>query len=197
VIPVRRARPEDVPALAASLARAFFADPVAGYLFPDPDHRREALPRFFTLQLAHNYLARGEVYTTDARIAASLWMPPRARPPRLRDRFAHLLFAPTLGDRLATTRHLTQLLESHHPVVPHYYLGTIGTDPDYQSRGIASALLAPVLERCDVESLPAYLECSREENVAFYEHRGFDVQQQLAAPDEGPLLWLMWREPKG
>lgn len=193
---VRRARPEDVPALAKALARAFAEDPVARYLFPELAHRREALPRFFTLQLTHNYLGRGEVFTTDARVAASLWMPPRPRPPRLRDRFAHLRFAPTLGDRLATTRRLTQLLESHHPVVPHFYLGTIGTDPDYQGRGIGSALLTPVLARCDEEALPAYLECSRPENVVFYGHRGFSVQRELNAPDGGPPLWLMWREPK-
>lgn len=193
---MRAARAADVEPLAVHLARAFLEDPVARYLFPDPLRRAECLPRFFTLQLEHNYLHRGEVLTTDSLVAASLWMPPRPTPPRLRDRFAHLRFAPALGERLGVTRRLTQLLESNHPVVPHYYLGTIGTDPDHQGRGIGGALLAPVLARCDEEGLPAYLECSREENVAFYGRRGFSVERQIDAPEGGPPLWLMWREPR-
>ena len=44
-------RREEVPAAAASLVRAFYDDPLLGYLFPDPRTRGRALRRFFTLQL--------------------------------------------------------------------------------------------------------------------------------------------------
>ena len=193
---MRRGRLEDVASLSQSLARAFKDDPIASYIFPEPERRTEYLRRFFTLQLRHNYLPRGEVFTTDAQQAASLWMPPRARPPRLRDRLAHVWFAPLLGERLSATRRLTQLLEANHPVVPHYYLGTLGTDPAHQGRGLGTALLGPVLARCDDAGLPIYLECSLLENVAFYARQGFRVTAEVHAPDAGPPLWLMWREPK-
>lgn len=61
--------------------------------------------------------------------------------------------------------------EAHHPDEPHWYLATLGTDPSAQGRGIGSALLADVLERCDREATPAYLETETEANVAFYAPR--------------------------
>ena len=57
------------------------------------------------------------------------------------------------------------------------------------------ALLAPVLGRCDREGLPAYLESSKESNIAYYERFGFAVIGELQAAPGGPTLWPMWREP--
>jgi ribosomal protein S18 acetylase RimI-like enzyme len=85
-------------------------------------------------------------------------------------------------------------IERRHPVVPHYYLSVLGTDPEQQGGGIGSALLAPVLHRCDADGVAAYLECSKESNVAFYERHGFTVTDRVELP-EGPPLWFMWREP--
>jgi ribosomal protein S18 acetylase RimI-like enzyme len=86
-------------------------------------------------------------------------------------------------------------IERHHPVLPHYYLSVIGTDPDQQGGGIGSALLAPVLSRCDSEGVAAYLESSKESNVGFYARHGFTVTDKVELPD-GPPLWFMWREPR-
>ena len=52
-------------------------------------------------------------------------------------------------------------MERRHPREPHHYLALIGTDPAHQGRGIGTALLEPVLARCDAEGLPAYLESSK------------------------------------
>ena len=41
--------------------------------------------------------------------------------------------------------------------------------------GARDEVLAPVLERCDAEGVPAYLESSKESNVSFYRRHGFDV----------------------
>ncbi|MHB1599037.1 MAG: GNAT family N-acetyltransferase [Acidimicrobiales bacterium] len=192
---VRLARRGDVPAVAAALGRAFADDPVAAYIFPDASHREERLSRFFCVQLLHNYLPRGEVYTVSGGVAAALWMPPAPLAPRTRDVLAHLRLVPLLSGRFLATRRLSMLLAARHPSSRHYYLGTIGTDPARQRRGVGSALLAPVLERCDADRLPAYLECSKRENVEFYGRHGFVVTGEVAAPGGGPPLWLMWREP--
>lgn len=194
---VRLAQPGDVPAVALALGRAFADDPVASYIFPADRGRVERLDRFFRVQLRHNYLPRGEVYTVGAGVAAAMWMPPSPLAPRARDVLAHLRLVTLLGRRFPATRELSTVLASRHPPGRHYYLGTIGADPSCQHRGVGSALLAPVLGRCDAEGLPAYLECSKRENIAFYARHGFAVTGEVEAPGGGPLLWLMWRDPVG
>ena len=66
--------------------------------------------------------------------------------------------------------------------------------PVAQGRGLGSSVLAPVLGRCDDEGLGAYLESSKEENLAFYSRHGFEVTEEVQLPG-GPPVWLMWRDP--
>jgi ribosomal protein S18 acetylase RimI-like enzyme len=90
--------------------------------------------------------------------------------------------------------HLLQLVDLARPREAHWYLATLGTDPDRQGQGVGSALLRKVLERADLEGLPAYLESSKERNLAFYGRHGFEVTGEIHTPGGGPTLWLMWRE---
>jgi GNAT superfamily N-acetyltransferase len=85
-------------------------------------------------------------------------------------------------------------VERRHPDGLHLHLAILGVDPERQRRGLGSALLAPGLERCDRERLPAYLETGREANLAFYERHGFTVADQVALP-RGPRVWTLTRKP--
>ena len=67
--------------------------------------------------------------------------------------------------------------------------------PELQGHGIGSALLRPVLERCDADGVAAYLEATSSENRRLYERHGFRVVRELPLP-AGPSLWAMWREPE-
>jgi len=60
---------------------------------------------------------------------------------------------------------------------------------------MAPALMAPVLEQCDAEGVPAYLESSKESNIPFYERHGFKVTGEVKVKN-GPSLWPMWRDPQ-
>jgi GNAT superfamily N-acetyltransferase len=66
-----------------------------------------------------------------------------------------------------------------------------------QGRGLGAALLAPVLERCDGERKPAFLEASSPRNRALYERHGFEVMEEFALGRDAPPQWRMWREPNG
>jgi GNAT superfamily N-acetyltransferase len=100
-------------------------------------------------------------------------------------------------------RHLPRVLraiatlEARHPRELHYYLPVVGVDPEWQGRGLGSAVLAPVLERCDREGMPAFLEASTPRNRALYERHGFAVSEEFKLGRTAPPLWRMWREPGG
>ncbi|MCU1375261.1 MAG: GCN5-related N-acetyltransferase, partial [Actinomycetia bacterium] len=71
----------------------------------------------------------------------------------------------------------------------------LATDPTVQGRGIGSALLAPVLEECDRDGLPAYLETQKEANVSWYGRAGFVLRDEIRLPATPPV-WCLWREPR-
>lgn len=189
-----RAGQEDVDSIAGTLARAFQTDPVSAYLFPDAGLRGARLKTFFCLQLENVYLPRGEVYTTSERTAAALWLPPGTKSPGLRVQLVYLSFA-LRTHSFRRGRRLAIALYKMRPREAHYYLGTIGTDPACQRRGLGAALISSVVARLDSTATPAYLEASSEENVRFYTSLGFSLVQKVTVAAGGPTLWTMWREP--
>ena len=193
---VRKARAADVPRMVAALARAFHDDPVFRWLFPDTDKRLVHARRYFVGR-ARILLRQDEVYTVDGGVAAAMWARPGEwHDPPLQSLKELAVLAPAVSPRRIpqTLRGLLQI-EAKHPKPPHWYLAVLGTDPDHQGKGLASALLEPVLSGCDRDEVPAYLETGTERNVAFYNRHGFKVTDELRLPN-GPPMWLMWRDPR-
>ena len=85
-------------------------------------------------------------------------------------------------------------VDRHHPRQPHWYLALLATDPAVQGRGIGSALLAPVLERCDRDQTVAFTETQKEANVSWYARAGFDVTREIRLPGT-PTVWCLLRQP--
>ncbi len=194
---VRKATRADVPALAGVLARAFDDDPMANWFVAADERRAERIRHMQHVQLGRISLPLGEVYTTDGLHGASLWAPPGKWKMGL---LSQLRLVPAMAGAVTWRRALHVLggvnaIEKKHPAAPHWYLFVLGTEPDQQGRGVGTALMRPVLERCDREGIPAYLESSKERNLPLYERNGFRVTEEFVVPG-GPRLWLMWREPQ-
>jgi GNAT superfamily N-acetyltransferase len=188
----------DLGPVAEALADAFWDDPILAWILKDESSRSRRLAGLFSTQMRAHYLPLGTVWTTSAPAAgAALWAPPGHA---LISPLTTLRFAPDLVRALgrSTARALLSLnrVEHKHPKEPHWYLGVLGTRKAAQGRGIGSALLEPVLERCDTEGIPAYLESSKYENLAFYSRHGFAVTGEIALPFGGPTVWPMWRDPR-
>lgn len=191
---VRQATVADVAALAATLGEAFQDDPVMSWCYPDHGRRREILPRTFEL-IIEATLPAESVYVTADGVAGAIWEPPGASEDGDGDEELVAALGQVSGDDAERLFTLLELLDPKRPRASHHYLYAIGTRPGWQSKGLGSALLRPVLEACDRDRTPAYLEASSERNVALYRRHGFEVTEEVRLP-AGPPTWLMWRDPR-
>ena len=186
----RKAAKEGLPTIAKTLALSFFDDPVVSWIIPDDPRRREISPDFFGA-IVESYLSNDEIYDVDAGVSTAVWAPPRAEDDeQLPERLGEV--AAENAERLFE---ILGLMDEVHPSDPHYYLFLLGTRSEWQGRGIGSALMRPVLEICDRERIPAYLEATSERNRALYLRHGFEVTGEIRVPG-GPTLWCMWRTPQ-
>ena len=69
----------DAKRLTASLALAFYDDPVFRWFSPDDRRRGEMLPHFFDV-FVEAYLSHGETYTDAAAAGGALWAAPGTDP---------------------------------------------------------------------------------------------------------------------
>lgn len=196
VTTARLATRADVPALGRALADAFSTDPLWRWIVPDD----RAWERHAAAAFAHEVeakLGQGHTYTTDDRAGAAVW----ALPERWRDGpLAVLRSAWPMGrlvGRRGTAKGLAVLreIERRHPPGAHWYLAILATSPAHQGKGVGPEVLSPVLERCDLDGVGAYLESSNSENRGFYERQGFVVRATIT-PGGSPPIDLMWREPR-
>ncbi len=78
---------------------------------------------------------------------------------------------------------------------PHYYLEALAVDVGRQRRGTGTALMQPILDRCDATGLPAWLETVNPQNLPLYERLGFLTVEERTLRDAGINCWLMVRQP--
>lgn len=179
------------------LGAAFHDDPVWTWVATDPMRRERHLGDAFG-RLLRARIASGGVLTTDDRSGAALWAAPDKWKVTATESLGMLLPMARcvgLGSAVSRLRSLS-VLDRHHPREPHWYLTIIGADPRRRGEGIGSALMAPMIQRCDDEGMPAYLESSKEENLAFYHRFGFEVTEELRIAAGCPPMWAMWRDPR-
>jgi len=126
--------------------------------------------------------------------ACALWLPPGEK---ALTRLELVRMAPTLpsfGARVVRVLAVLDHMDRKHPREPHWYLFIVGSDPARRGQGHGRAVIAPVLEECDRDGLPAYLESSNPDNVPYYARFGFEVTGELSLAGSPPLI-PMWREP--
>jgi GNAT superfamily N-acetyltransferase len=188
---IREATANDESSLTKALAEAFVEDPIFSWLMPDQASRLARLRRFFSIELHHLVLKRGQAWTSNELSGTALSLPPGvwSTPPRVA-----LLQAGCFGMGLHRAAGLLTLIEWRHLREPHYYFAYIGVAPAAQGQGLGSRLMRPALDRCDELGVPAYLEASSERNAALYERLGFKLKREVRFGSSPPLR-LMVRAP--
>lgn len=157
------------------------------WLFPDDEVFRDGtVMRDFFRRL----VANGHALVTPDVAAFSLWIPP-GRPDVEVEPSAT---EPPPDDLIVKFIALRGALEANTPGEEHWYLQMIGTHPDWQRRGIGSALINEGLSWARRDGLGVYLETETPENVAYYRHLGFEVRSEWDVDAGGPHMWRMWHE---
>jgi ribosomal protein S18 acetylase RimI-like enzyme len=199
---VRPATLDDVDRLARIAAAGFYDDPVLGWVFQDDDRRLDQLTFIMTGLVGDMLPDRGTVHILDG-VCAAFWRDPafehgRTTADRVEDAVGDardeppMPFAPDELERLGI---LGAAMVAHHPHEPHWYLNVVSTIPEHQGQGLGTAVLQPVLDRCDADGARAYLESSNPRNLSLYRRNGFVDAGEISLPD-GPSLIQMWRDPR-
>ena len=195
VTEARLARAHDRDVVVRTLTKAFVADPTVRWLFPDeasyPNHASAFFGALFDLRLEG-----GEIWIVAEGASAALWNPPggnRLGPAEVGRRWYRFLetLEPPVRQRLDT---YDRALASVLPTEASWYLGVLGTHPDWKGRGLGRTVLIPVLRRADRARVPATLETSHEPNLSFYARLGFEVVNHINVPD-GPHVRALTRPP--
>ena len=191
---IRRAGKQNWRAVGEITAEAFRDDPVNRYLFGTPEGVRAAM-----MALAHHvYVPVGESYLFEDK-GATMWLPPGAAPKfGLWPQIVFAIGQLRHGSKGAMKRalHLADLMEENHPTEPHMYLFSIGTTAAARGKGVGKSLMRPMLEACDRDGIPAYLENSNPANHRFYAAHGFEKINEFAVGPDGPPMAPMWRAPQ-
>jgi GNAT superfamily N-acetyltransferase len=197
---IRAATATDRAKLADTLASAFSEDPLfawmagAGPNKPLTPKMRIIFDAFLKLDLART---EHLVFADEDGIGVAVWKAPnqwkmatgdmlRASPAMLR----------ALGTKAPRMIGAFNAIEKVHPKDEHYYLEALGTRQDMQSKGVGSAVIRHMLDRCDTEGMPAYLESSNLRNVPFYARHGFETTGEIVVGKGAPTVTAMWREPR-
>ncbi len=193
----RAATMDDVPAVAACLASAFFDDPLWGHwTFPDESSRARRLDVFMQFW-AETAVRDPWVRMTDACEAVAVWHPPGE--PELTPAQQELvgpLLDELCGDRAGELRALFDQFDEHHPRdEPHYYLGWWATHRDHAGRGFGTGLMRENLAQIDAAGFPAFLESTNPVNLPRYEALGFERGGEFGPPG-GPVITTMWRNAR-
>ncbi|MEU8673483.1 GNAT family N-acetyltransferase [Streptomyces sp. NPDC048560] len=192
---IRQADERDRDQVVRILDEAFHHDPVSSWVFPDEDHRRAVHGTFLGV-FVDVTLAEGRVDLLEDGTAAALWLPVPAGAPEEEDPTPALMRATADPDneRAELIGRLTGAVHPHDRA--HEYLLMIGVSPGRQGEGLGAALIDEVLQRCDREGVPAYLEASSERSRGLYERLGFTFMGRTVDLPDGPSMWPMWREPR-
>jgi ribosomal protein S18 acetylase RimI-like enzyme len=182
------AQPDDIEPLISVMVLAFAADPVARWMYRDPQRYLAYFGRFIRA-FAGKAFSTGTAWCIDGNRGTALWLPPGATPDE--DAIVTILDESVPRDLMADVNAMFGEMAAYHPPDPHWYLSTIGVEPHLHRKGLGSALLAQALNQCDQENLPAYLESSNPANMALYERFGFEALGAIRAGHSPPMVPML------
>ena len=185
------------------MANAFGDAPRFRFLVPNDAQRKTKLRWYWGAVIRARLRSGGIVHVareepSDLPLGVAIWDPPGHSKHSALTLLRSGLWATPM--RLGVSayqrrRSLSSLLAALAPPGPCWRLNAIGVDPSQQRSGLGTALLRWMLARVDSDGLPAFLDTSAPDNLAYYERFGFEVTAEATLPNGIPL-WGMTRQPR-
>ena len=144
--------------------------------------------------VVHQTLRKGEIYLSDDDDAVALWDFERNEKLSFHYIWRNLAFLIQIGIK-PVVRIVNSEAHVHnnfrkYPRYCHLYM--IGVKPEAQGKGLASALMNPMIQRMKEKSIPLFLETANPRNVGIYKKKGFKIFETLTIGDRN--LFLMSTE---
>jgi ribosomal protein S18 acetylase RimI-like enzyme len=187
------------------LGRAFVNDPGFLWTFPDVDQRKKG-SHFIKDKVLRMHVPMAATWVARDRkggevLGAIVWAPP-GREPGMASYLRHGLLLTPFRFGLGAVRRMLRadaamkaIQERHHTTKTHWFLDTLGVDPQAQGRRVGTTTLQTTLETViDPSGQPSTLLTTKPENVPFYERFGYTVlDEDRVGKNDGFSLWLMRR----
>jgi ribosomal protein S18 acetylase RimI-like enzyme len=194
MVHVRTATSDDLAIVVDTAARSLDAEAMLRWSFGD-ERFEERIRRHFTHYDGEN-ARHGWIRVASDGAGIAVWIPPGARE-------EHEAIGPAppgeeaeiLGDNAERHAAFWGWIGEHEPPEPLLYLSHIGVVPERQGEGLGTALMRDGLAPGNHDDVPTWLETSRADNVVYYERFGFRTVVDEDAPDGGPHIWFMRRDP--
>jgi ribosomal protein S18 acetylase RimI-like enzyme len=175
----------------AKLVLAFSTDPVARWIYDEPDQYLTHMPELFRA-LGTSSFEAGAAHRSSDGLGVALWLPPGiagdAGP------LESVIAESIARDKQAEVGSLFEKTEEYRPTEPHWYLSLIGIETSQRNRGYGAALLQYGLDLCDRERRAAYLWSSNRLNVSLYQRHGFEILDTIQV-GSSPPIFPMLRQP--
>ena len=171
---------------------AFSADPIARWIYPNPDQYLSRFPAFVR-GFGGRAFEHGTAYATAEMEGVALWLPPGvdSDDQALESLIQKTVVEPTRSELFA----VLEQMDGYHPKEDHWYLPLIGVDPARQGSGFGAALMSHALAPCDRSSILAYLESSNPANITLYERHGFELLGEIRVGGSPPVFPML-RQPR-
>jgi GNAT superfamily N-acetyltransferase len=186
---MRLATLDDVDRINHILLVSFKNDPHVNWLL---EESRSQLKLNILIQyVVDQTLRRGEIYLSDSNDAVALWDFEQDEKMSLHSIYRNLAFLMQIGIkpvmRILKSEGIVHKNFNRFPRFCHQYM--IGVLPEAQGKGLASALMNPIIQRMKELSIPIFLETANLRNVEIYKKKGFSAFQTLTVREHS--LYLM------
>ena len=195
----RRAQPDDRSAVVRVVVDAFRDDPAFRYFFAD-NHDAEAptaIGAWFDRRADDETVW---VTSLDGKVAGvAMWevldsghpAPPGSG---TESDGAGAGAAPDPATTWGRIERYHEVLNPSLPAVPHWYLGILAVAAPSRGSGAARAVVTPGVNAATAAGVPAALETTNPDNVARYQHWGWEVTAEITT-DDVPTIWILQKEP--